>query len=373
MGCVSPVVPEFDFIEGVVFIDALASTAPETSFVNIFESVAISNSNFTNKFIEGADVFFRNIDTNDMVRLTDQESTYLPPEDFVAGIGESWELLITLPDGRRYQSTPDRVIKPVAIQNIRATFNPDLKFRPSSNDFVPGHSVSIDLEDPAEEDNFYFWTFRSFENLVVCETCEGSIFRNGVCEDNPPNVNRLDFYDYECDSNCWFMRSNEDIRVFSDEFSNGSRINALPVADVLLYTRQDIVIQLQQFSLSESAYEYYNILEDIVQNNGSINAPPPAALIGNMFNPDDATEFVLGRFTASASSSQNIFIDRTSITQRPLENEFVVPERCLDVCPPINCAPFFEPGCAPVTTAPCGETRFRTNILPDGFIIQEEE
>jgi len=91
-----------------------------------------------------------------------------------------------------------------------------------------------------------------------------------------------------------------------------------------------------------------------------------------MFNPDDDTEFVLGRFTAAASTKRNIFIDRTQIQVTPLENELVVEERCLDVCPPINCAPTFELGCEPVRTAICEEGSLRTSFVPDGFIIQDD-
>ena len=63
---------------------------------------------------------------------------------------------------------------------------------------------------------------------------------------------------------------NENIKIFSDEFANGLQITGLPVADVLLYTKENIVIELQQFSLTPKAYDYYRILKDIVDNNGGL-------------------------------------------------------------------------------------------------------
>lgn len=84
--------------------------------------------------------------------------------------------------------------------------------------------------------------------------------------------------------------------------------------------------------------------------------PPPSAIVGNLFNPNDRDEIILGRFTATSASSASIFIDRTEI----LENEIEPP-------PPVSIEPSppFEPN---VTRTPCLESRFRTAIEPDGWI-----
>jgi len=169
----------------------------------------------------------------------------------------------------------------------------------------------------------------------------------------------------------WFLRTNENIKIFSDEFTNGTMINNLPVADVVLFSGENIVVQIQQFSLTASAYEFYRVLQDLVDNNASINAPPPAALVGNMFNPNDDTEFVLGRFTAAPSTTRNIFIDRRNIQEQPLDSERFFFEACNEVCPIINCPPINEPGCVEVLMAPCEETRFKTGITPEGWIDLE--
>jgi len=365
--CVDPADPEFELKEGLIFVDAFVSTTPQSSFVTITESV-FSFDRLVREFVSGASVQYRNTDTNQLIALTEQEGTYLPPMDFVGVVGESWELQITLADGREYRSQPERIIPAVEIVDVRSNFNPDLVFRPTAGSFVPGHSISVDFDDPPGEENFYFWSFRSFERLIICKTCENSIFRNGECEPNDPDADRQNTYDYRCESSCWFIRTNENIKIFDDEFTNGRSINNLPIADVVLFSNQNIVVQIQQFSLTASAYEFYRVLQDLVDNTAGINAPPPAALIGNMFNPNDDTEFVLGRFTAAPSTTRNIFIDRSDIQEPPLDNELFIFESCNEVCPPIACPPFFDPLCRPVLMAPCEETRFKTSITPEGWI-----
>ncbi len=367
MGCVDPVEPIFENEEGLIYIDAFLSTTLGSSFVTVSESV-LDFDRLRFNFLNDAEVKYRNVDTNIEVSLISQENTYVPPSDFTAEEGSVWELSIFLPDGTEYRSSPERISEPVAIADIRATYNPELVFRESKDEFLPGHFISIDLEDPADKDNYYFWRFTSFESLMICKSCPNGILRNGECQENA--VFGLDYTaDYLCEQDCWQKRYNENIKIFSDEFTNGLQITALPVADVLLYSKENIVVELQQFSLSSEAYEYYKVLKDIVDNNGGLNAPPPAALVGNMFNAQDDNEFVLGRFTAAATTTRSIFIDREDIEELPIEvTRPLELESCFILCDPAQCTGEAPPCSVPiVTSTSCSETRFMTAIEPDAW------
>lgn len=268
LGCIVPEEPKFEYKEGILYIDAFASTDLNASFVIISESVFKFNR-LINEAIEGTNVIFRNTDSDQRVILTEQEGQYVPPEEFLATPRESWELLITLPDGRRYQSLPEVITNPIPFSNAKATYNPELTFRADLERFVPGHFISIAIQDPTDENNFYFWKFRSFEKILYCERCEDGIFRNGKCSENtatPPDFPTYSL-DYVCEEDCWRIRYSENIKLFSDEFTNGMAVKSLPVADILLYNKRNIAVELQQYLLSESAYEYYRIIKDLVDNS----------------------------------------------------------------------------------------------------------
>ena len=119
-----------------------------------------------------------------------------------------------------------------------------------------------------------------------------------------------------------------------------------------------MVLEIEQFSLTPAAYQYYKVLKDIVDNSSGLNAPPPAALIGNLFDPNDSQNFVFGRFTVAATSTASVFIDRSEISEDPIEA----------VIPSIQ-ETFGSPVPPPVTTTvPCTETKFRTAIRPEKWI-----
>ena len=213
IGCVDPVEPVFENEEDLIYVDAFLSTTLGSSFVTVSESV-LDTDRLKFEFLSDAEVVYRNVDTGAEIPLVLQTNAYIPPADFVAQQGSLWELDIILSDGREYKSSPERVTEPVAIGDIRATYNPELIFRENGERFLPGHFIAIDLDDPADRENYYFWRFTSFENLEVCQSCTNSIFRNGECQENPVAQQREYTVEYLCDRDCWgkrFKRKHKDL------------------------------------------------------------------------------------------------------------------------------------------------------------------
>lgn len=362
ISCVDPIEPDFELREGLIFIEGFASTEPGVSFVSITES-AIEFGVYVVNFVEGASANLENVDNGDIVPLVEIEEAYVPPEDFTVAPGESWKLNIRMPNGKQYTSQIETVLSPVPITNLKVQYDAELEFREIfGGRFIPGHEIFISFTDPPDAGNYYYWSYRSYENLDICEKCRESYFRDGDCQPLPRGIGGLQpYYDYPCQSDCWRIRFPESIPIFEDEFSNGRTITDFSIGNAILYTKEDMVIEVQQFAISASAHEYYKVLKDLVDNNSGFNAPPPAGLVGNMFNPADSEEFVFGRFTAAATSVASVFVDRTFIGEEALEGRE----------PLITEPTFLSPLPPPATvSAPCSETRFRTAIRPEAWIDQ---
>ncbi|WP_422081782.1 DUF4249 domain-containing protein [Ulvibacterium sp.] len=362
MGCIDPVEPDFEFREGLIFVEGFASTEPGVSFVSITIS-AIEFGVYVVNFVEGASANLENVDNGDIVPLVEIEEAYVPPEDFAVTPGERWKLNIRMPDGKLFTSEIETVLDPVPLSELRVQYDPELEFREIfGGRFVPGHEILVSFTDPPEVGDYYYWSYRSYENLEICEKCRESFLREGDCQPLPRGIGGLQpYYDYPCESQCWRIRFPESIPIFEDEFSNGKTITDFSIGNALLYTKEDMVIEVQQFAISPSAHEYYKVLKDLVDNNSGLNAPPPAGLVGNMFNPEDSEEFVFGRFTAAATSVASIFVDRTFISEEALEGR-----------EPLILEPTFGSPLPPPATVstPCSETRFRTAIRPEAWIDQ---
>jgi len=354
--CTDSVTPEFNFREGLIFIEGFASTIPGNSFVAINES-AIEFGVYVVNFVEDAKVSFDNVDTNESILLNGVKGVYQAPDDFVVKPGERWKLSILLPNGKRYESTPEMVLESVPIDNLEANYDSQLTFDVGLSRLIAGHSAKISFTDPVEDINYYYWTYRTFENLDYCERCVGGYFRE-ECISFSGGVSGIPYLDYTCESDCWRIRFPQSISIFSDEFTNGKTVNDFEIGNLLLYNTEDMVLEVQQISLTPAAYEYYKVLKDLIDNNSGLNAPPPAALVGNLFNPVDSEDIVFGRFTPAAASTTSLFIDRSDITDDTLENFGIrIFEQFEDVVPG-----------PPKTTTSCEESKFRTAIIPPGWI-----
>lgn len=351
IACVDPVSPEFDFQDDVLFVDAYVLTQTGASTVSIKNSF-YDGRDYRVENVLNAKVRVENTATGDQIEfLEDSTGIYLCPPDFATSVGESWKLYIQLEDGRQIESKPETVNPSVPIENVTVEFSSEVKYDVSFDEFVPGHSVRLDWKDPPGERNYYLWKYRTYEPQLVCKTCERGIFRNGKCEDVtsgfvPP------YYDYLCDPACWRIRYGEELPIFDDRLSDGAQITGREIAVLPYYRRQDVLIQIQQLSLSETSFEYFEVINNLITESGGLNAPPPAALLGNLFNPNDPSEFILGQLTASAVTVENVYIDRSDITDLPLTPDPTIRTETCATCPVLF---------------PCEEGRFRTSVKPDGW------
>ena len=349
--CVDQVDAEYDYQDNLIFIDAYALTEPGTS------TVTISNSNWDGRFysvknVPNAKVTLENVDTGTSIDFTANDSdVYICPPNFAVAAGDIWKLFIELEDGRKIESKPETVIAAIPIDEIKSEYSPEVEYDISRDRFVPGHRISVDWQDPAGEKNYYLWKYKTFEPLFVCKTCDESIYRNGACQ--PITVTfGPKYYDYLCDPVCWQIKFGEDLVIFEDRLSDGAAIKDREITILPFFRRPDILIEVQQLSLNESTYEYFKIINDQVSASGGLNAPPPAPLLGNLFNPNDASEFVLGQFTTAGVSTKSIFIDRSNISENPFRpDKTIILEGCAS-CP---------------TSFPCEESLTRTAIEPEGW------
>lgn len=358
-GCIDPVTPEYDYEDGLIFIEGFATSNAGASYVTINESVTEFGVRGLN-FINGVTVNVENLASGLTVSFSESEDAYLAPQDFKVSPGERWKLTVVMPNGTVYESEPEVVLNPIPINEVEIIYVPELEFRSSLNGFIPGHKIAVSFDDPTGTENNYYWSYRTFESLDYCIRCNEGIYRNGGCIPYDLRGRLYRYFDYICETDCWKIRYPEKVNIFDDTFSNGKTVSSLEVGSLPLYTKENMVVEVQQFSLTPAAYQYYKILKDIVDNASGFNAPPPAALVGNLYNVDDPEEFVLGRFTAAASSVVNVFVERELVSEAP-----VAPRQpqAISLEPTIG-SPYPPPA---TQLAPCEESRYRTAIEPVGW------
>ena len=120
-----------------------------------------------------------------------------------------------------------------------------------------------------------------------------------------------------------FKENEQELGLF-----NGDRFN-LEKIDQQLITRlrldwtffQRKVITVNQWSMTKAALQYWEKVDAVSNQQGSIFDTPPAAIQGNMFNVNDPNELVLGFFSAASVTVNH----EVSITRADLGRLFLQP------------------------------------------------
>ncbi|MFN4144376.1 MAG: DUF4249 domain-containing protein [Runella sp.] len=293
---------------------------------------------------------------------------YAAPSSFRGQIGQTYQLRFRTPDGRNYESETERLNAPPAIAKSYFQFNQNgILDRTGTRVLASSFDVFVDFNDPAEQRNFYLWRWVSYEEQRICASCEGGRLdsRTKLCV---PERNSRITYDYVCDAPCWEMFFSNEVNIFSDAFSNGRSVVGRQVAKIPFYRlgtmfeNRACLIEIQQYTISAGAYEYYRLLRDQAQNTGNLTDTPPAAIIGNVRNVNDPSEEVVGYFGTAGVVTSRLFIDK-----RPFRNATPVFMLGRD--------PNLEPDSQPMPPlfdvrppfAPCLLSASRTPVKPIGW------
>lgn len=351
--CIDPVPPEFDYVEDLIIIDAIASTIPGTTFATVRKTI-LEFGNYKSQFVPGCKITLFNPDTKDEISLYEGENSYLVSQDFKVSNGSRWEMKVVLPDGKIYKTLPEIIPNKVSINSVFDSYNKEMTYDESLGKYIPGHEIRVNFQEPEQQDNYYYFQYRAYEKEMYCKICYNGVFRSGECLSQIGNPAAKDYYTYLCNKTCWKISYNQEIYLFDDAFTNGKLIENLLVGKLPLYSKQDVLIEVLQLNITKDAYKYYKTLKDIVDNNSGFNAPLPSALIGNFFNPSDLEDPVLGRFTGAAGSNKSTFIGRGNI-----------PQMTIGTLKPPQPELLGDPLPNPITyESSCIEDRYRTTIKP---------
>jgi Domain of unknown function (DUF4249) len=274
IGCVRNINLPFRTVSAQLVVEGSISTEPPPYAIKLSYS-----GRFNNTYQAGMDSTFFITDARVVIEddQGDSEScvwvglgTYESVDStFVGVLGRSYRIKIYLSNGKTYVSSPERILPVPPIDSVTviydSTYISDL--RPSQL------IVTVNSKDPAGIHNFYRWSASGYIPRYACCTL--------------------------CCSLCEQYLAEDQINILSDQFVDGKEIIQQPVYYSPLYWFGKHFIDIKQYSISQTAYLFWQQYLDQTNRTGSILDPLPASLIGNIYNQADSSDIALGLFSAS--------------------------------------------------------------------------
>lgn len=272
-----------------------------------------------------------------------------------------YSLKITTKDGEQYSSSEEVVKITPPIDSVSWTLDR----------FNDGVVINVSTQDPQNNTRYYQWDFIETWEYQTKYFSTLEYMGNEIVQ----RTNSI--------SRCYSSLNNQSIIVgsstkLSQDVISNFKVAFVPLVSTKLSRRYSILVK--QYALTKDAYEYWSILKKNSDGLGSLYAPIPSQLNGNIKNLTNPSSAVIGYFSAYSVEQKRIFVKNSqlpisSIQQTGYENCTSTSIKLEDL--PLSPSylflnPIYPPGSPfltgyEVATPECADCRYRggSTTVPD--------
>ena len=300
MACEERYFPAIDSkYENVLVVDGMITNAPGPYTIKLSSSVPVNSYDIIP--MSGFQVIVSD-DAGNAETLTESEpGAYITAPNGIQGIpGRSYQLTMHSPNGKTYQSDFEKLNEPVGIDSVY----PKLEYHndPNYNYEISGYQFYIDTE-PSEADSvYYFWkltcTYQYEADFIIRWIFDGTL---------------RPFTNSDSLRTCWNTPKIKDFFVFSTVGMSESFLHDFPLQYVSTQTRHLSIrysLLVEQMTVSEDVYNFWNSIKEQNSDIGELYTKQPYQIHGNIYNPDNPDELVLGYFMVAGTDTKRIFVNR---------------------------------------------------------------
>ncbi len=289
-GCITQFVPETDEDQNLLVVEGLITDQPDVNTIKLSRSLPLGKKT-TLRPLKGCTVSITDDQGNTFLLTESSNSgTYLTDASVFQGIvGRKYTLHINTNNSTAthysYQSLPMelRAVPPVdSLYYEKVTLAEKTEYSGPKE----GCQVYLNTYDPTGNCNYYRWEY--------IETWK---FQLPYLTTN---------------NTCWITNNSKSITIKNTSVLAEDKVARLPLNLITNETDRLAVryfILVNQYSVSEDEYTYWEKLQSISEEVGSLYDITPSSIPGNIFCVEDPAEQVLGYFSVSAKTSKQIYID----------------------------------------------------------------
>jgi hypothetical protein len=281
--------PDLDENRELLVVEGLLTDRPETNTIRLTKSLPL-NKKATIRPVPGCIVSITD-DLDNSWRLKEKGNGYYITDSllFKGVIGRTYKLQIQsngkLANNYSYESLPMK-LKPVpSIDNL---YWEKILIEAGNKEHPPreGCKIYLDAHDDSQECKFFRWDFTETWEIVLPFIVPNQI--------------------------CWATNNSSSILIKNTSLLSESSISRFPVNFVSNATdrlKEKYSIIVNQYSINEEEYEYWDKMQRLTEDTGTLYDVIPFSVTGNIYCVEDPNEKVLGYFSVSAKATRRIFIE----------------------------------------------------------------
>jgi len=297
--CVDEYWPELTKYENLLVVDGTITNAPGPYIVKLSISSSVNDSR--ENPLGGASIIIRYQSGNAETLSEIEKGTYSTSPSGIQGIlGSKYRIEITTPDNNNYFSPFTEMKAPVGLDTVYA--NIEYKYSEELIHDLSGYQFYLDTKLAETRKNYFMWdlsaTYQYNADFLI------RFIFNGTLTAFP-----------EADSlqTCWRTYKVQEIYTSSTVDLTEPVITNFPICFISTETRELSIrysLLVKQYTLNFEDYQFWNSVKKQNADQGGLYTNQPYQIRGNIYNPENPNEIILGNFTVAGVSEKRIFVDK---------------------------------------------------------------
>ncbi|MBT1688842.1 DUF4249 domain-containing protein [Dawidia soli] len=320
--CVDPLkVPNLAVEQGLV-VDGAITDQPGPYTVQLFSAQSLDKDLDKRQYVGGAAVTISD-DHGHTVTLTENATGTYQTDAIQGVVGHTYQLGITLEDGRQYESTPVLLEPAGTVDRVFFQFQENSINQNDLTKPQDAFAVYVDATGTPGASNLFRWRWKGiFHYIAFPELRTRGVGRTEIPD--PPLCSGWIYTDStgldqvgpcEC-CDCWAPQYSTDALVSENDFINEMEFKTVRVAQIPIDKRlfyEKYHIEVEQMSVSQDIYAFWKLVKAQQQSASDIFQPAVVKIKGTIRCTSDPDEKAYGIFSASAVTKSSVFIRRLDI------------------------------------------------------------
>jgi hypothetical protein len=312
--CVDPfTVPNQSHTPQLV-VDATFTDEAGPHKVTLTYTSALSNDYSNQTFVSGAIVRIKDETTDVTTGLVESNpGIYETPPGWRTVVGREYTLHIQLADGSEFRSDTQKVAPAGEIDSLALPFLPNSINQNDASQPQNSLGIYIDSKGVPGESNFFRWRWIGTYQVETDPANKTRIDPDCNCEvpDPPPCA-----FDICSCCTCWVSDFSSRATVSNNQLSSDNSfynvlLGKIPVEPFRFFRKYHI--EVQQLSLSESAYQFWKQVQAQQQGATDIFQPNAIRIRGNVTALTNPEQEVFGVVSFSSVTKATRFIERRDL------------------------------------------------------------
>lgn len=288
--CITQFVPETEESDIMLVVEGMITDQEGEHIVKLSKSLPLSSDHAT-EVLTGSTVTISD-DLGNWVLLDEKSpGTYVTPETFKGIAGRKYKLHINSNSTEMSYFSYESVfmeLKPVPPIDSLYYKKIQTEFSPYGPVLEEESQIYLNTSDPEGLCNYFRWEYSETWMFML-----------------PYDVpNRT----------CWITNNSSSIYIKNTSVLSQDVVDKYPVIYITAKTDRLSLrysINVNQYSMNEDEYNYWEKLRNVTENVGSLYDITPVSIPGNIYCIESPKQQVLGYFSVSSKSSKRLYINET--------------------------------------------------------------